>query len=199
MPPPTHTPTLRTAPKIRRIGPKNSFCTAAGNADNPSAEAQQGARSDTQAEVNRAQAFSSTNPSRQSVPPPEQYGLNIGLTRAQLHAKFELKPRKAEAEFCKLEAGRTAVETRTVRDNEESRARITAIQTGAATTAAAPRSRSDEEDSIGAALRAAVLVASQLPGLPMAEIARILNNKLQPENLYKLRHLKGREDRDRDE
>ncbi len=35
--------------------------------------------------------------------------------------------------------------------------------------------------------------------LPKAEIAQIFANKFQPENFYKLRHLKGREDKDRDE
>lgn len=42
-------------------------------------------------------------------------------------------------------------------------------------------------------------VAGRYPGLPKAEIARIHENRFKPENLYKFRHLKGREDKDRDE
>lgn len=42
-------------------------------------------------------------------------------------------------------------------------------------------------------------MASHFPGLLKAEIARIFANKFRPENLYKLRHLKRREDKDRDE
>lgn len=46
---------------------------------------------------------------------------------------------------------------------------------------------------------ATLLVANRYPGLPKAESARIFRNKFRPENLYKLRYLKEREDKDRDE
>lgn len=64
--------------------------------------------------------------------------------------------------------------------------------------AAAPRTQVDDEP-IGEISQATLLVASRYRGLPKAQIARIFANKLRPENLYRLRHLKGREDKDRDE
>ena len=42
-------------------------------------------------------------------------------------------------------------------------------------------------------------MASRYPRLPKAEIARNFANKFRPKNLYKLRHLKSREDKDREE
>lgn len=116
---------------------------------------------------------------------------HLGLTREQLDARFALEQRRAEADLA-------AVEARTIRENEESRARIAAIQAGVV-TAAALRNRVDEEEPIGEISPATLLVASRYPGLPKAEIARIFANKFRPENFYKLRHLKGREDKDRDE
>ena len=116
---------------------------------------------------------------------------HLGLTREQLDARFALEQRKVEADLA-------AIEARTIRENEESRARIAAIQSGGV-TAAAPRNRIDEEEPVGEISPATLLVASKYPGLPKAEIARIFANKFRPENLYKLRHLKGREDKDRDE
>ena len=57
----------------------------------------------------------------------------------------------------------------------------------------------DEEEPIDVISPAALFVASKHPGLPKAEIARIFANKFCLENLYKLCHLKGREDKDLDE
>ena len=73
------------------------------------------------------------------------------------------------------------------------------IQSVAVTAAAPHTSQVDEEEPIGEISPATLLVASRYPGLPRAEIARIFANKFRPENLYKLRHLKGREDKDREE
>lgn len=115
----------------------------------------------------------------------------FAFTQEQIDARFALEQRKVEADLA-------AIEARTIRENEESRAKIAAIQS-AAVTAAAPRNRVDEEEPVGEISPAALLVASRYPGLPKAEIARIFANKFRPENLYKLRHLKGREDKDRDE
>lgn len=124
---------------------------------------------------------------------PYQFGNPplFAFTQEQIDARFALEQRKVEADLA-------AIEARTLRENEESRAKIAAIQS-AAVTAAAPRNRVDEEEPVGEISPAALLVASRYPGLPKAEIARIFANKFRPENLYKLRHLKGREDKDRDE
>lgn len=121
---------------------------------------------------------------------PDQ-ALFSSFTREQLDAKFALDQRKVEAELAEIEA-------RTRRENEESQARISAIQSGVVT--ATPRTQANEEEEpIGEISPATLLVASRYPGLPKAEIARIFSNKFRPENLYKLRHLKGREDKDREE
>lgn len=71
---------------------------------------------------------------------------------------------------------------------KESRARIAAVQAGPAVA------RTPQEDPTGEVLQAVLLVASNHPGLPKAEVARIFSNKFLPQNLYKLRQLKGRED-----
>ncbi|MCJ1470208.1 hypothetical protein MMC07_008853, partial [Pseudocyphellaria aurata] len=96
------------------------------------------------------------------------------------------------------EADLAAIEARTACENKESRARIAAIQAGAV-TAAASHTRTDEEEPIGEIPQAALLVSGRYPRLPKTEIARIFANKFRPENLYKLRHLKRREDKDRNE
>lgn len=132
-------------------------------------------------------------PAQPAVAPYMQFG-NIplfGFTQQQIDARFALEQRKFEAEVA-------AIEARTIRENKESRARIAATQSGAG-SAAAPRNRVDEEKPVGEIIPAALLVASRYPGIPKAEIARIFANKFRPENLYKLRHLKGRVDKDRDE
>ena len=137
------------------------------------------------------QVTNTTDPSTRPASVPPQYSNIPRLTQDQLNAKFDLEQRKTEAEL-------RTIEGRIARENEESRARIAAIQAGAAATTA-PGSKNDEEEPIGEIPPAALLVASKHPGLPEAEIARIYANKFRPENLYKLRHLKGREDKDRDE
>lgn len=127
------------------------------------------------------------------------HNLHLSLTREQLDARFNLEQRKVEIKLRRAEADLAAVNARTARENEESRAKIAAIQAGTI-TAAAPHSPADEvEEPIGEISPATFLVANRYPGLPKAEIARIFANKFQPENLYKLRHLKGQEDKDRDE
>lgn len=115
----------------------------------------------------------------------------ISLTHQQLDARFALEQRNFEADL-------RAVEARTERENEECRARIAAIQAGTV-TAAAPRVQADEEKPVGEISAATLLVASRYPGLPKAKTTQIFNNKFQPENLYRLRHLKGREDKDRED
>ena len=105
------------------------------------------------------------------------------MTQEQLNTRFALEQRRAEADLA-------AVKARTIRKNKESRARITAIQSGAV-TAAAPRNRLDEEEPVNEISLLTLLVASKYPGLPKTEIARIFANKFRPENVYKLRHLKG--------
>lgn len=85
---------------------------------------------------------------------------------------------------------------------EESLARIAAIRAPANVPATASPTRTageDEETSIGEISPIILSVAGHYPGLPKAEIARIYENRFKPENLYKFRHLKGREDKDRDE
>ncbi|MCJ1464296.1 hypothetical protein MMC07_002909 [Pseudocyphellaria aurata] len=85
-----------------------------------------------------------------------------------------------------------------IRENEGSRARIAALQAGS-NTVAITRAQADEEEPIGEIPPTALLVASRYPGLPKVEIARSFSNKFRPENLYRLRHLKGREDKYREE
>ena len=62
-----------------------------------------------------------------------------GFTREQLDAKFALDQRKAEAEPA-------AIEARTRREDEESQARIAAIQSAA--VVAVPRTQADEEEEV---------------------------------------------------
>lgn len=64
---------------------------------------------------------------------------------------------------------------------------------------ATTHTHAEEEEPIGEISPATPLVANRYLVLPEAEIARILCNKFRPENLYKLRHLQGREDRGRDD
>lgn len=117
----------------------------------------------------------------------------LGLTREQMNAKFAMEQRKLELEMA-------AIEAQTVRENEESRARISAMQAvPTATTAPRASGSAEEEEPIGEISPATLLVASRYPGLPKAEIARIFANKFRPKTLPRLRHLKGREDKDREE
>ncbi|MCJ1424467.1 hypothetical protein MMC29_002355 [Sticta canariensis] len=110
---------------------------------------------------------------------PSQASIS-GFTREQLDAKFALEQRKAEAEVA-------AIEAKTRREDEESRARTAAIQSAA--VVAVPRTQVDEEEPIDEISPAALLVAGHYPGLPMAEISRTFSNKFRPENLYKLRQV----------
>ena len=71
-----------------------------------------------------------------------------GLTREQLDARFVLDQRKVEIEVRKAEADLAATEARIIRDNEESRARIMAMQAGVATTTTS-QTHTDEEEPIG--------------------------------------------------
>lgn len=110
-----------------------------------------------------------TNPSTQPGATPSFSGPALGLTREQLDARFALEQRKFEADL-------RAVEAQTDRENEESRARIAALQAGSV-AAAVPRAQADKEEPVGEIPPAALLVASRYPGLPKAEIARIFSNK----------------------
>lgn len=114
----------------------------------------------------------------------------FGFTQQQLDARFALEQRQLEAEIA-------AIEARTIRENKESRARISAIQSGAG-AAAALQNPVDEEKPVGEIIPAALRVASRYPGIPKAEIARIFANKFRPENLYKLRNLKGHVEKNRE-
>lgn len=162
-------------PSSSSAGPSSSFHTGLPTTDPPT-------------------GFSGVTP----MPSNAWYNGFPGLTREQLDARFVLDQRKVEIELRKAEADLAAIEARTARENKESQARITAMQTSATTTSTL-RIHTDEEEPIGEIPQAALLVASRFPGLPKAEIARIFSNKFRPENLYKLRHLKRRKDKDRDE
>ena len=111
-----------------------------------------------------------------------------GFTRKQLDARFALEQQR-------LESNLAAIRCRTKREDKESLARIAVIQ-ARAVTAAAPHTQNNKEKPLGEISPGALLVASRYPRLPKAEIARIFTNKFWPENLYKLRHLKGWEDKD---
>lgn len=87
------------------------------------------------------------------------------FTREQIDARFVFEQRKFEAELA-------AIEARTTREVEDSRARVAAIQAGAV-PATASRNRVDKEEPVGGISPAALLVASIYLGLPKAEIARI--------------------------
>ena len=123
------------------------------------------------------------------------------LTQEQANARFAMEQRKAEAEIRAIEAAiardNAAAEAKAIRDKEESQAKITALTSGATTSDS--NARKDAEEPIGEIPREALLVSNQFPGLPQGEIAKIFLNKFRPENLYKLRHLQGREDKDSDE
>ena len=108
------------------------------------------------------------NPQAPAQPgaPYAQFG-NVpffAFTQEQLDARFSLEQRKVEADLA-------AIEARKIREIEESRAKIAAIQS-AAVTAAGPRNRVDEEEPAGEISPAALLVASRYPKLPKAEIAQ---------------------------
>lgn len=99
---------------------------------------------------------------------------------------MRIVPSLKSVQVSSIERGRrqrqdlAAIEAHTICEEEESRARIASIQSGAV-TATAPRNRKDEEDSIGEISPAALLAASRYPGLPKVEIAWIISNKFTRE------------------
>lgn len=110
-----------------------------------------------------------------------------------MDALFAITRQKAEQEL-------QAITDKARRDEEESQARIAALRAPAISPAVSSPTRVErEEDSIGEISLAILSIAGRYPGLPKAEIARIHENRFKPENLYKFRHLNGREDKDRDE
>ena len=94
--------------------------------------------------------------------------LVLDFTREQLDAKFALDQRKAEAELA-------AIEARIRREDEESQARVAAIQSAA--VVAVPQTQADKKEPISEISPATLLVASHYLGLPKAEIARISSKK----------------------
>ena len=105
-------------------------------------------------------------------PGPPYAQAYLGLTREQIDARFGLEQRKVEADLA-------AIEARTIRENEESRARIVTIRSGAV-TAAAPRNRVDEETPVGEISRAARLVVSKYPGLQRPKLPGSLSTNFDP-------------------
>lgn len=116
---------------------------------------------------------------------------HVNLTREQIDARFALEQRRIEADLA-------ATEARTARENEESRARVAALQSGAV-VATTPRTPVYEEDWIEESSQETLLVARRYPGLPKAEIALIFSNRFRPRSLHRLRHFDGREEKDHDE
>ena len=108
---------------------------------------------------------------------------------------FAIARQKAEQEL--------QVVTAMVRcDKEESAAIIAAICAPA--NAVAPtgptRPAGEEEKTFLSEISSIILsVVGRYPGLPKAKIARIHENRFKPENLYKFRHLKSCEDKNRNE
>lgn len=91
------------------------------------------------------------------------------------------------------------VGARIARENEEDRTRVAVAQAGANTTAS-PRAPVDEEELIGEIYKEALLVACpQISWATQDRDCSDLHQQILPENLYNLRHLKKREDKDRDE
>ena len=116
---------------------------------------------------------------------------NVQWSVKQMDALFAIARQKAKLE---LQAA-----TAKARHNEkESLARIAAICAPTAPTGLT-RTREDEEVSIDEISPIILSVAGCYPSLLKAEIARIYENRFNPENLYKFCHLKGHEDKDRDE
>ena len=145
-------------------------------------------------------------PATQLDPRLDEQNVELGhLTREERSARFALEQRKMEAELAAVQARTAAevaaIEARTAREQEESQARIAAMRTEPATAgaAAAPTQENEEDSLTGEISPAALLVANKYPGLPKEEIARIFTNKFRLQNLYKLRHLQGREDKDQEE
>lgn len=124
-------------------------------------------------------------PSDESLAPMVQWSAQ------RRNALFAIARQKAGQEL-------QAITAKVRRDDEEIQARIAALQ-APATTLDLIRSGRDEDDSLGEISPVIPSVAGRYPGLPKADMTRIHENPFKPENLYKFRHLKGREDKDRDE
>ena len=108
-----------------------------------------------------------------------------------MDALFVIACQKAE-----LELQVATVNTR--HEEEDSLARIAAIRAPTSVVAlAAPTWTVGEnkEVSIGKISLVILSIAGRYPGLSKAKIAQIYENCFRPENLYKFRHLKGREDK----
>ena len=120
--------------------------------------------------------------------------LNPQWSAEQMDALFAIARQKAELEL-------QAATAKARHDEEESLARIAAIRapSNGVAPAGSTRAGEDDETSLGEISPIILFVAGRYPGLPQAEIARIYENRFKLENLYKFRHLKGREDKDRDE
>ena len=123
--------------------------------------------------------------------PRESSALAVKWSPQQRDTLFAIAREKADLEL-------QAITAKIRRDDKESQARIAALRIPAATTTPAALNQTKrEEDSIGGISSAILSVAGRYPRLPKAEIARIHENRFKPGNLYKFRHLKGREDKDR--
>lgn len=95
-----------------------------------------------------------------------------------------------------------AVTAKTCHNEEESLARITVIctPTNVATQAGLPQTeRKDEEGLISEICLIILFISGCYPGLPKAKIIQIDVNHQKSENLDKFCHLKGRENKNRDE
>lgn len=79
---------------------------------------------------------------------------------------------------------------------KESEARIAAMTARVLTPSSSSITVDEEDDTIGELPLEARKVAAHYPGLPRKEIAAIYRGKFIPENLYKLRMLYGRDDKD---
>ncbi len=91
-----------------------------------------------------------------------------------------------------------AATTKARYNEEESLARIAAICAPMISTGLI-QIREDEKVSIGEISPIIFSVPDCYSGLPKAKITQIYKNRFKPENLYKLCHLKSRENKDRDE
>lgn len=112
-----------------------------------------------------------------------------------MDALFAIARQKAEQELHALTA-------KSRHAKKESLARIAAIRAppnAGVPVGSARISGEDEEVPLGEILPVILSVGGRYPGLPKAEIARIHKNRSKPENLYKFCHMKGREDKNRDE
>ena len=116
---------------------------------------------------------------------------NVQWSTEQIDALFAIARQKAELEL-------QAATAKACHNEEENLARIAAIRTPIVPTGLT-RTKEDEEVLIGEISPIIFFVAGRYLDSPKAEIAQIYENRFKPENLYKFYHLKGHEDKDRDE